>query len=76
LFSQGSAPKLILLDLVLPVIDGIELYHIIKAEPKERNLTVVALITSINTKNYLESINVHPDGYLKKPTQEELPVRV
>src|SRR4051812_37738580 len=67
LFCLDSKPKLILLDIVLPSVDGIELFQIIKAEPSERNLSVVFLVSSPRSKEYIESLGLHPDGYLKKP---------
>ena len=73
LFAQNSAPKLILLDMVLPSVDGLELFKIIKAEPKERNLSVLVLISSVKSKAYLESLDVNPDGFLVKPTAEKMP---
>lgn len=76
LFECDSVPRLILLDLVLPSVDGIELFDMIRAEPKSRNLSVIFLISSLKSKEYLESIGLHPDGFLKKPTRELPPVRV
>lgn len=76
LFECDSVPKLILLDLVLPSVDGTELFRIIKAEPRERNLTVIALLSSADSKDYLNSLDIYPDGYLKKPTRANMPQRV
>jgi DNA-binding response OmpR family regulator len=67
LFCLDSKPKLILLDIVLPSVDGIELFQIIRSEPSERNLSVVFLVSSPRSKEYIESLGLHPDGYLKKP---------
>ncbi|HYG00932.1 MAG TPA: response regulator [Chryseosolibacter sp.] len=76
LFENDSKPKLILLDVVLPSVDGIELYKIIRAEPKERGLSVVMLISSDRSRDYLKSLDIKPDGYLKKPKGEALPCRL
>lgn len=76
LFENDHKPKLILLDVVLPTVDGIELYRIIRAEPKERQLSVVMLISSEETRQYLESQGVHPDGFMIKPTVKKIPSRV
>jgi two-component system, response regulator len=76
LLETDTIPKLILLDLVLPSVDGLELFNMIRSEPKERNLSVIFLISSPKTKEYLESIGVHADGYLKKPTAQDNPVRI
>jgi len=76
LFENDSKPKLILLDVVLPSVDGIELYNIIRAEPKERDLSVVMLISSDKSKEYLNSLNIKPDGYMRKPKGESIPCRL
>jgi DNA-binding response OmpR family regulator len=77
MFETDSRPKLILLDLVLPSVDGIEIFRIIRSEPERRKLSVIFLISSLNTKTYIESLGIHPDGYLKKPTTSDLiPTRI
>jgi len=76
LFNTDSNPKLILLDLILPSVDGLELYQMIRSEPSERKLYVILLISSPKTKEYLESIGVQPDGYLKKTKDEVAPIRI
>jgi CheY-like chemotaxis protein len=74
LFETDSIPKLILLDLMLPYVDGFELYRMIKSEPKTRKLSVIFLISSAKTKDYIESIGIHPDGYLLKSGNELCPM--
>jgi CheY-like chemotaxis protein len=76
LFDHTDIPKLILLDLVLPSVDGLEIFHIIRSEPVERKLSVIFLISSIESKNYIESLGIHPDGFLKKATREKMPARI
>jgi two-component system, response regulator len=76
LFETDNIPKLILLDLVLPGIDGIELFQMIKSEPATRRLSVIFLVTSEETKEYVESLGLNPDGFLKKPTDTILPARI
>lgn len=77
LFESDHVPKLILLDLVLPSVDGFELFNIIRSEPKERGLSVIFLVSSIRSKEYIESLGIKPDGYLIKPRLEEnFPVRL
>lgn len=76
MFTSDKCPKLILLDLVLPSVDGIELFNIIRSEPEERHLQVIFLVSSEKSKQYLESLGMHPDGFIKKPRGNELPVRI
>jgi len=76
LFRANDGPQLILLDLVLPTVDGIELFHILRSEPKERNISVMFLVRSERSIEYIESLGIHPDGYLKKPTADAPPSRL
>ncbi len=76
MFTADRCPKLILLDLVLPSVDGIELYNIIRSEPADRNLHVILLVSSERTKQYLESLGMHPDGFMKKPKDNGIPIRI
>jgi CheY-like chemotaxis protein len=76
LLNADSIPRLILLDVVLPTIDGPELFQIIRAEPDTRNLTVMFLVSSIRSKEYIESLGLHPDGFLKKPGRMFPPCRI
>lgn len=76
MFRSDSKPKLILLDVILPSVDGIELFHIIRAEPRSREIYVVFLINSLQTKEYIESRGITPNGYLLKPKNHSLPCRI
>jgi CheY-like chemotaxis protein len=76
LFQTDDTPRLILLDIILPSVDGIELFRIIRAEPAQRNLSVVFLISAERSKEYIESLGLHPDGFLIKPKGALPPVRI
>jgi CheY-like chemotaxis protein len=76
MFESNSSPKLILLDLVLPSVDGMEIYNLIKAEPEGRQLQVMILVSSVKSKEYLLSIGMSPDGFMKKPKGDEMLVRI
>jgi two-component system, response regulator len=77
LFETDTIPKLILLDLFLPYMDGVELYEMIRLEPAKRNLSVMFLLASRESKEYLDSLGLKPDGYLIKPTRKNnVPARI
>jgi DNA-binding response OmpR family regulator len=77
LFETDSVPKLILLDLYLPYMNGVELYEMIRHEPAKRNLSVMFLISSGDSKNYIDSLGLKPDGYLIKPNRKNnIPARI
>jgi two-component system response regulator len=67
LFSPQDKPTLILLDLKMPRVDGIQILRRLKSDPAKANIPVVALISSRDGKNYLESFSVKADAYMIKP---------
>jgi two-component system, response regulator len=68
LFSEeGKATKLILLDLILPTVDGTEILRRIKNDAVRSMIPVVILTTSSQTQSYVEGLGLHPDGYIHKP---------
>jgi two-component system, response regulator len=69
LFSEeGKSIRLILLDLILPKVDGIEILKRIKADEVRSKIPVIILTTSTQTQLYVEGLGLHPDGYINKPT--------
>jgi len=59
--------KLVLLDLKLPKIDGLEVLRAIKGDPRTKSLPVVVLTTSREEKDILESYNLGVNSYIQKP---------
>ena len=67
LFGPKPNPMLILLDLKMPRVDGIQILRKLKSDPEKQNIPVVALISSKDGKNYLESFDLRADAYMIKP---------
>lgn len=67
LFDSDEKPSLILLDLKLPRVDGIQILRRLKNDPERRRIPVVALISSKEGRGYLESFDLKADGYMIKP---------
>jgi two-component system response regulator len=59
--------KLILLDLILPKVDGIEILRRIKEHPVKSLIPVMILTTSSQTQPYVNSLGLKPDGFIHKP---------
>src|SRR5580700_9414893 len=63
----ASRPDLILLDIVMPGMDGFEVCRQLKASPEMR-LTPVVLITGLSaTEDRIKGINAGADDFLSKP---------
>jgi putative two-component system response regulator len=75
--SAALLPDLILLDVMMPGIDGFSLCRLIKVNPLTRLIPVV-LLTSLDARQHrIDGINAGADDFLTKPVQfEELTARV
>jgi two-component system response regulator len=62
-----NLPKLILLDLKLPKIDGLEFLKIIKVDPITKLVPVVVLTSSKEEKDMIESYRLGVNSYIVKP---------
>jgi two-component system, response regulator len=65
--SIQNRPKLILLDLKLPKVDGLEVLRRIKADPHNRTVPVVVLTTSREERDIIESYQLGVNSYIVKP---------
>lgn len=64
---NGPNPYLILLDLHLPKVDGLEVLREIKKDPQTWTIPVVVLTSSREQKDLVESYRLGVNSYIQKP---------
>ena len=70
-YADAPRPGLILLDLNLPRVDGLEVLAEIKADPVLKVIPVVILTTSQAHEDILRSYALHANAYVSKPVDFE-----
>jgi CheY-like chemotaxis protein len=69
--AQAAGPDLILLDIMLPKLDGIAVCKAIKGNPKLAT-TYIAMVTALdNLQSLLDAMQAGADDYLTKPFGEQ-----
>ena len=79
LFGEGEysgrdtriLPQVILLDLNLPKVDGLQVLERLRAEPQTRHIPVVVLTSSNQEQDMLRSYALGANGYVRKPVDFE-----
>lgn len=70
-FKDARTPDIILMDINLPKIDGLEVLNHIKNDDKLKVIPVVMLTTSDSEKDILKSYQNHANCYITKPVNFE-----
>ena len=65
--SPDDKPRLVLLDLKLPRVDGLEVLKAVKADPRTRSIPIVVLTSSNEQRDIVESYDLGVNSYIVKP---------
>jgi CheY-like chemotaxis protein len=68
---SGAGPRLILLDLKMPKVDGIEVTRTIKSDATTRHIPIVIMTSSKEEKDISESYSLGANSYIVKPLDFE-----
>jgi two-component system, response regulator len=66
-----NTPKVVLLDLKLPKVDGLEVLKRIKSDDRTRMMPVVILTSSKQDRDMVESYKLGVNSYIVKPVEFE-----
>ncbi|MBI4498682.1 MAG: response regulator, partial [Chloroflexi bacterium] len=65
--DTSREPQVVLLDLKLPKVDGLEVLRRLRADPRTSLLPVVVLTSSDEEKDMVESYRLGANSYVRKP---------
>jgi two-component system, response regulator len=65
--DMREGPKVVLLDIKLPKVDGIEVLRRLKGDPRTHSIPVVMLTSSRQERDIVESYQLGVNSYIVKP---------
>jgi two-component system response regulator len=69
--ETGGEPKVIMLDLKLPKVDGLEVLRRVKGDPRTASIPVVMLTSSQEQNDVIKSYRLGVNSYIVKPVNFE-----
>jgi two-component system response regulator len=69
--SFDHSPKLVLLDLKMPKIDGLQVLKQVKSDPRTKAIPVVIMTSSKEERDLIESYSLGVNSFIQKPVDFE-----
>ena len=66
---QHEMPDVIVLDLMMPHVDGFQLLKELKSDPELREIPILIISARFDNKTYNRAMGYGVQGYIKKPIQ-------
>ena len=70
--ASVSQPDVIISDMIMPVMNGLEFCAIVKKEPRTNHIPVILLTSQANEASQLSGYEAGADSYLMKPIRQHL----
>jgi two-component system, response regulator len=67
--TESHLPRVVLLDMKLPKVDGLEVLRRVRADPRTRRLPIVMLTASAQEHEIIESYELGVNSYIVKPVE-------
>jgi two-component system response regulator len=67
--QPGNGPKVVLLDLKLPKVDGLEVLKKMKGDPRTAMVPVVVMTSSREERDLIDSYKLGVNSYIVKPVE-------
>lgn len=76
-FTRGELPQLIVLDLMLPGMNGLEVYRVLREEPRTAEIPIIMLTARGEERDIVTGLELGADDYITKPFRlQELTARI
>lgn len=67
--ARSDKPDLVILDLMMPDIDGVQIARQLRSNPATQNILIIMFTAKSQTEDKVEGFDAGADDYLTKPTQ-------